>query len=401
MALEVAPTLSVRPDEFVHVGPDTLGGRYLRQFWQPVYLAHELPIGRAVPLRILGEDLTLYRGHGGAPHLLAFRCAHRGTQLSTGWVEGDNLRCFYHGWTYAPNGQCVEQPAEPRPFCERIKIKSYPTREYLGLVFAYLGDRAGRPQEATSEHETGDGRRDEPPPFPRYAQLEGEGVLETHSYLRECSYFNSIENNMDEAHIAFVHRSSQFSDAGLTNFLPEISGEETEYGIIRRGTRANGTVRILHLVMPNLLVFKGAPAPESGGKEEPDQFAWRVPVDDLTHRSFNVSFVRLTGQAAERYRERMGTRQGDSANELAWSVLRGELRVGDITGRPDIVNIQDVVAQVGQGQIPDRANERLGQSDVMIVLLRKIWMRELQALFEGLALKQWAMAGRLDSAFGV
>src|SRR5581483_9032180 len=79
-------------------------------------------------------------GEGGLPHLLAFRCAHRGTQLSTGWVEGDALRCFYHGWKYDASGRCIEQPAEPQPFNERIRIATHPVQEYLGLVFAYLGD---------------------------------------------------------------------------------------------------------------------------------------------------------------------------------------------------------------------------------------------------------------------
>jgi len=85
----------------------------MRSFWQPVYRAQDLAAGRALPLRIMSEDFTLYRGESGDPHLVAFRCAHRGTQLSTGWVEGDELRCFYHGWKYDGAGQCTEQPAEP------------------------------------------------------------------------------------------------------------------------------------------------------------------------------------------------------------------------------------------------------------------------------------------------
>jgi len=80
--------------------PGTLAGRYLRSFWQPVWRAKDLPAGEAVPLRIMSEDSTLYRGETGTPHVVAFRCAHRGTQLSAGWVEGDCLRCFYHGWKY-------------------------------------------------------------------------------------------------------------------------------------------------------------------------------------------------------------------------------------------------------------------------------------------------------------
>src|SRR6201988_4693652 len=124
--------------DFVHTGPGTSAGRYMRLFWQPVHRSKDLHLAHTQPIRILGEDFTLYRGESGTPHVVAFRCAHRGTQLSTGWVEGDDLRCFYHGGKYNPAGQCIEQPAEPEPFCDRIRIRAYPTREYLGLIFAYL-----------------------------------------------------------------------------------------------------------------------------------------------------------------------------------------------------------------------------------------------------------------------
>src|SRR5688572_26136277 len=97
-----------------HTGPGTLAGRYLRRFWQPIHLSRAVQAGRAVPVRIMSEDLTLYRDEGGEPHLVDARCAHRGTQLSLGWVEGDSIRCMYHGWKYAPTGECIEQPAEPQ-----------------------------------------------------------------------------------------------------------------------------------------------------------------------------------------------------------------------------------------------------------------------------------------------
>src|SRR3954451_8659959 len=142
-----------RYTDFVHTGPGTLAGRYLRSFWQPVALSQDLPAGRALPIRIMSEDFTLYRGESGTPHLVAFRCAHRGTQLSTGWVEGDDLRCFYHGWKYDETGQCVEMPAEDPSFPPKVKIRSYPVQEYLGLIFAYLGEG-------------------EPPALPRFPALE-------------------------------------------------------------------------------------------------------------------------------------------------------------------------------------------------------------------------------------
>src|SRR5712691_8659388 len=94
--------------DFEHTGPGTLAGRYLRTFWHPVYVGEQLQPGWAVPITIMNETMTLYRGEGGTPHLVDFRCAHRGSQLSTGWVEDDCIRCRYHGGMYDGSGQCVQ-----------------------------------------------------------------------------------------------------------------------------------------------------------------------------------------------------------------------------------------------------------------------------------------------------
>src|SRR6266496_4299180 len=107
--------------DLYHTGPGTLAGHYLRMFWQPVYRAKDLAPGQAIPIRIMSEDFTLYRGASGTPYLVDPRCAHRGTQLSIGWVENDCIRCRYHVWMFDGSGQCVEQPLEKPPFAERIR----------------------------------------------------------------------------------------------------------------------------------------------------------------------------------------------------------------------------------------------------------------------------------------
>jgi 5,5'-dehydrodivanillate O-demethylase oxygenase subunit len=387
-------TIATRPDDgqkrddsadFVHTGPDTLAGRYMRMFWHPVHLAQELKPAHAVPIRIMSEDFTLYRGESGTAYAVGFRCAHRGTQLSTGWVEGDCIRCFYHGWKYDGAGQCVEQPAESPSFSSKVKIRSYPTEEYLGLIFVYLGEG-------------------EAPPLPRYPELAEEGILETTLYLRYCNYFNSLDNGIDEVHVAFTHSRSGFTSYGLNQDLPKIEAEETEYGIVQYGTRSDGVVRVTHQLMPNILYIKGSPANSESGWR--DAFAWRVPIDDVSHKSFNVALVHVKGDAAHRYREQQERRLAriaslSSAHELAAAVLAGKVRIQDIEDRPDIVNIQDHVAQEGQGAIADREHERLGRSDVAVILLRKIWERELRALAEGQAVKKWTRAEQLMATTGL
>ena len=371
--------------DFVHTGPGTLAGRYLRMFWQPVYASEDLKPGYAAPIRIMSEDFTLYRGESGAAYIVDFRCAHRGTQLSLGWVEQDCIRCFYHGWKYDGSGQCVEQPAEDESFARKIKIRSYPTYEYLGLIFAYFGEQAA-------------------PPVPRYPELEEEGVIDVGSYIRYCNYFNTLENGIDQAHVPFTHAKSNFTKFGLNWDIPKITADETEYGIAMYGTRSNGVARVNHYLMPNILYIKGSPESSREGWRE--AFAWRVPVDDVSHRSFNLALVHVAGEAAERYRERRQQRQEilaqlPGANEVAAQVLAGKLNVHELEERPDIVNIQDHVAQEGQGAIPNRDVERLGRSDVAIILLRQIWQRELAALAAGRALKHWSRPQRLVATSGV
>ena len=364
--------------DYVHTGPGTLAGRYMRMFWHPVFRAQDLPAGRAFPLRIMSEDFTIYRGETGIPHVVGPRCAHRRTQLSVGTVEGDCIRCFYHGWRHDGSGQCVEQPAEDEGFAKNVRIASYPTREYLGLIFAYLGEG-------------------EPPELPRYHQLEQEGVLDVETFRRDCNFFNHMD--LDLAHIAFVHRDSPEADAGLVG-VPEVSCEETPYGFVMRGKRGN-SVQVQHRLMPNVSYFKVFPKDASSGWR--DRVAWRVPIDDGHYRSFMSDLAHVTGEAAERYRRRNAppVDHSDLITRLSAEVRAGA-RIDDLKDQtPDLVFFQDDVVLTAQGAIPDRDLDCLGPADSSVILTRKIWERELTALAEGRPLRRWARPDQLVAQSGV
>jgi 5,5'-dehydrodivanillate O-demethylase oxygenase subunit len=369
----------------VYTGPGTLGGRFLRSFWQPICVAEDLQPGRAIPIRVMSETFTLYRGVGGRAHTLASRCPHRGTQLSTGRVEGDALRCFYHGWKFSGDGACIEAPAERSGFCDSIHVRTYPTEEYLGLIFAFLGEG-------------------EAPPLPRYPELEDEGVLEVSEVVVwPCNYFNRLENSVDPVHVPFVHAESEFTEYGLAD-VPEVWGEETDFGLSTSAKRPNGAVRVTHFHMPNVNYFKGVP--NESGLDWVEHLSWRLPVDDEHCASFVVQLTHVTGVAADEYRERRRrkvekARTTASATLLGPDVLAGTLRIADIEDRTFIVNLQDYVAQIGQGTIADRSDERLGRSDRVVILMRKLWLRELQALADGRPLKHWHRSSRVLATLGV
>lgn len=356
-------------------GPDTLAGRYLRRFWQPIYHGCDLAPGRAVPLRIMSQDYTLYRGEGGTLHLSQARCPHRGTQLSTGWVQGDAIRCYYHGWKFAEDGRCVEQPAEESAFCDKVRIATWPVQEYLGLVFAYLGDGPT-------------------PPLPRYPTFERfDGIVELDSYLRHCNYFQNLENALDMSHVGFVHGDNRnaFDGIGLGRRL---HAEESGWGVTYRFERPDGQQRIQQFGMPNVFYMTALPNEEDVDWQE--SLFWWVPIDDDAHVQFSLHRVPLTGEAATRFKARREARRHEierAHQDVCDAILAGVESRHDVDPRRvDLVRLQDDIAQVGQGVRADRRYERFGRGDIGVAVTRRLWLRELKTMRDGGALKDWQWA---------
>lgn len=355
--------------------PGTPGGIFMRRFWHAVCRSQDLPMGHAKPIRIMSEDYALYRGQSGEPRVVAYRCPHRGAPIHLGWVEDDAIRCVYHGWKFDNSGQCVHQPAEEAGFAQKVRLRIYPTREYLGLVFAYFGEGV-------------------PPPFPHFPHRQSEGLIQVWNAERvPCNYLQSFENSMDEVHVAFTHQPGG-SHAKLSADLPSIAAEETEWGMLRFGARRNRKVRqtlhyapnITRVIVPPLAGMDGV----GGWSEIYFNF---TPVDDENHLWLITSHVEVTGKDAEAYRAKRAEYDREvAAAPLVMDVVRdiwsGKIRFADVR-HPDLAVVQDIAVQAGQGRIEDRASERLGRSDVGIILWRKILKRELLAIAEDRPAKKW------------
>jgi 5,5'-dehydrodivanillate O-demethylase len=347
----------------------------MRRFWHAVYRSQDLPMGHAKPIRIMSEDYALYRGQSGEPRVVAYRCPHRGAPIHLGWVEDDAIRCVYHGWKFDNSGQCVHQPAEEAGFARKVSLGTYPTREHLGLVFAYFGG-------------------DEPPSFPHFPHRQSEGLIQVWNAEQvPCNYLQSFENSMDEVHVAFTHQPGG-SHTKLSTDLPVITAEETEWGMLRFGARRNGKVRqtlhyapnITRVIVPPLAGMEGV-----GGWSE-IYFSF-TPVDDENHLWLITSHVEVTGKDAEAYRAKRAEYDREvAAAPLVMDVVRdiwaGKVCFADVR-HPDLAVVQDIAVQAGQGRIEDRASERLGRSDAGIILWRKILTRELLAIAEGRPAKNW------------
>ncbi|TWS99837.1 Rieske 2Fe-2S domain-containing protein [Reyranella sp. CPCC 100927] len=369
------PTL--RKDDFIATGAGTPAGRYMRQFWQPIYHGCDLVQGKPVPLRIMGDDFTLYRGETGI-FLVDARCPHRGMQLSAAWVEGDALRCFYHGWKFAGHGACLEQPAEENAFCGKVQLTSKPVHEYLGLIFAYFGEG-------------------EPPDLPRYPEFENfDGLLEIDSYFRDCNYFQNLENALDMAHVGFTHGDNQaaFNGIGLGRSL---RAEESDWGVTYTFTRSDGQLRVQQFGMPNVFYMNALPTdPDIGWQES---LFWWVPIDDDRHIQFSLHRVPVVGEAAERVHNRRQKRREEidlPHQVVCEQILGGMISIRDVDyKRVDLVRLQDDVAQIGQGRRADRGAERLGRSDIGIAVIRRLWRRELGFMLEGKRQKHWMRNNRI------
>lgn len=366
--------------DFVHIGPGTLAGRYLRRFWTPVYPGRELAPGRAKQIKILGEFFTLYRGESGRPYVVANRCAHRSTQLSVGRVQGEAIRCFYHGWTYDGAGQCVEQPAEREGAAQLVRIAAYPTREYLGMIFAYFGEG-------------------EAPEFPRYPVLEDEsaGVLwaDMDPTPIPHSYFQRIENATDDVQLLSAH-GDLFNSLGITE-IPELRVTETDYGVVQEGIGRNGAVKTAHFHMPAMNFIRIPPGPGEIGWAL--LMTWRMPVDDTSYRSYSIRRVRVNHEIKQLLDTDVDFRalwsplpkSLEQAVDYAQKIIAGAMSMDDVDrhDRRLLAAVQENVAILAQGAVVDRSVERLGRSDIGTVMVRRLWQRELRALAEGRPLKQW------------
>jgi 5,5'-dehydrodivanillate O-demethylase oxygenase subunit len=347
--------------------------------------ARDLARGTAKPVEVLGEKFTLYRGESGIAHVMGFRCAHRCTQMSLGWVEGDTIRCRYHGWKYDSAGQCVEQPNEERPFGERVRLPSFPTREYAGLIFAFLGDGAA-------------------PEFRQYPDLDRPGVIVADPpETLPCSFWNRLDNDM--GHVPWVHRATSLRKGLSHNLvLRGRMAEETPYGakITRlpaseETSESLGLRSALHFFMPNVSLFwqrSRAKGYENRALWD-TKYVWTVPVNDRAYVNFDVTNTPLQGDEGVRYAETRLKHQEAEAHsrwDLAEKILAGEMTLEDLPAdltAATTFEIEDYVTQVGQGTIAERGPELLAPSDKDTALVRRLWVREVRALVEGKEMVEW------------
>jgi nitrite reductase/ring-hydroxylating ferredoxin subunit len=341
-------------EELTHVGPGTPCGEYLRRFWQPIITSEEL---HDLPrrLRIMGEDLVVFRDQSGVVGLLELHCPHRGTSLEFGLVSAKGIRCCYHGWLFDVDGTILETPGEPSDSTlkHRLFHGAYPVQEYHGLVFAYMGPPHKQPAF---------------PIFDTY-NLPGYQLVARPGYIWPCNWLQVKENSMDPAHLAFLHTlpGSEGFTADLAA-LGEWDYMETTSGMVYIDTRRQGDkvwVRVADFIPPNIHQFppNADPMALRTSINRPTATRWAVPIDD-TH-TMQIGFNR----APEGRDVRMGAGFGQDGNRPYEARQR-------IPG--------DYDAQVSiHGGMSRYGLEHLVSTDRGITMLRNMLRRDIRAVQNG------------------
>lgn len=332
---------------FTKTGPGTPMGELLRRYWQPVGIAESVT-KKPQRIKVMGEELVLYRGDSGAPVLMQLRCAHRSLALDYGRVEGDALRCPYHGWLYDKTGQCVAQPAEPEGsgFKDKIKLKSYPTQELSGIVYGYMGTAPA-------------------PLMPLYDVLRrDDGVKTVHVQNINSNWLNHVENILDTAHLTWLHGYTAPSH-GLN--APTYRWDRKGYGIDNVSIYEGMThPHVSCYCFPNLNRFSAKPV-EKGG-ELVRSMIYRVPIDDESTLLYMIRFYPS---------EKRSFRASRSVNKL------GEYAKLEADWWGINFYDQDRMAAEQQGVIADRSAEHLGVSDKGIIMMRQMMRESLDAIADG------------------
>ena len=374
--------------------PDTPMGNYLRCHWHPVALSEEVAKPDCAPIRlkVMGEDLLLFRDSKGKTGLIEPFCAHRGADLFFGRNEECGIRCVYHGWKYDIHGNCIDMPNVPKDaaYHGKIKIKAYPTQEFADMVWAYMGPPDIQPFEVP--------------------QLEAGLVPPSHRYvtkrLVECNWTHSMEGALDTAHFSFLHMpapafrkddsSNIAADESRIRWLrndpaPRFKIIDHEVGFLIGGARnadpGDHYWRLTQYMLPTHSI-----TPSAMPNETYYGYSW-VPIDDYSCWMYVYAWHPDQAISDEERKKYIKGGYGQFAElgpgyvplrnrSNSYLMSREEQKNISFTGIRGIAE-QDQMAQESQGYMIDRTKENLSPTDVGIIRFRKLLLQEAKAFAAG------------------
>ncbi len=343
------------------VGPGTPGGEMLRRYWHPVAATVQLDENPIKKVRLLGEDLILYRDESGNLGLIDEPCPHRRISMEYGMLEDVGIRCPYHGWLFDHTGACLEQPGEPwdSTYKERTPTKAYPVQDFAGLIFAYLGPAPT-------------------PLLPRYdVYVAPNTIRQIGAVMLPCNWLQCMENSLDPVHVEWLH--GHFTDYTRRNEGKPVRSEPRprhakigfsrfEHGILKRRVWEGGTEDGPGWVNGHPIVFPNMLRQGAGGVSGYYNFQIRVPVDDThTWHIFYMAYLPGTEVPPQEKVPYFDVPLYEEDGKLIANYLDG----------------QDMMAWVTQGGVADREREKLGESDIGIIMYRDMLREQIEKVERG------------------
>ena len=348
-----------------HTDYGTPGGEYLRRYWHPVALSSEVT-NTPLEIRILGEDLVIFKTTKNKIGLIHKYCTHRRSSLVFGKPEKRGIRCCYHGWLFSPDGEILETPGEDpeskqaKLVREKFKLGAYPVKEFDGIIFAFMG-----PPEKIPE-------------FPHYDAYETPyDKRSPYKINYNCNWIQVLDAIMDPVHTSFLHGQSsgiQFSKGFAEVGEIEFYERGTQYlGANIRRVDDNVWIRINELILPNFTQAGSAFAAD-GTKTRyfgRSSFTrWVVPVDD------NHCVALAWGNFGER-----GDPNKYNSKEGCERIEAGEIM--DRTWEEKQEKPGDAEAVEGMGSISRHKGEHLMPTDSGVMLYRRKIRKSIKALEQG------------------
>jgi phenylpropionate dioxygenase-like ring-hydroxylating dioxygenase large terminal subunit len=386
--------LSKADNELIsRVGPGTLMGDLMRQYWLPAMYTWELePDGAPQRVRLLGENLIAFRDTNGVPGLVAENCPHRGASLFFGRNEERGIRCVYHGWKFDTSGACVDMPNEPPEsnFKHKVKVTAYRAADWGGMIWAYLGPR-----------------QDNPPELPHFewCRLPEEQVHHAYRGIYRSNWLQGLEGDIDTSHLYFLHGRLKTDDPASYGVYhgdkaPRLEIMETPHGLLygARREEEDGNIywRTTQYLMP---IFDMFPATEDGFVPS----HMYTPIDDETTMHWGVRWHPTRPMPGDRKvvtsmskvpdRSSMGPMRPEqhgkpyakwwpvAGPENDYMLDREVQKTMNFTGIPT-VRLQDAAMTGSMGPIMDRSREHLGTTDTMIIQTRRRLLKAARALRE-------------------
>ena len=361
-------------------------GDTLRRYWHPVHLSKDLK-DLPVAVKMLCEDLVLFRDAKGNPGLIGSRCSHRGASLVYGQIREKGLMCSYHGWTYDTQGRCADMPLEApgSKLKEKIRHLWYPVKEWGGVIWTYMGPE-----------------KDKPPPLPKIdvlARSDGEGHVAGGDF-RNYNYLNWMENFADTGHAFVLHNLvsmevpeelKPYNDATVQGWFPSrLEFVETDYGMKTVAVWDTGDPEIKFvntwgIAMPTHWRFSGVNAglPPDFTDDRREAGGMLRIIDDTHFEIFRYTLIRKGNFRGNFIPRKMTAADRGLPPSLEGTVDKKDYDKRKYSAWEGIAPLEDLVLQESQGEIADRAAEHLATSDRGVILLRKILRRSMDDLAGG------------------